>query len=326
MYRFHEQADGSTHRVAVPLCRLMQDMQSEVGLNVEPTDTAMSAWKVAAFGAAISELCAASTNEFIGMEFGARLALEPEVIATINGAKWENFLDLLGLMKKFHAVTGITISTSIIFERDECVLDASLPYQYVPDAVLRFAMQACLSLVCVSLLRCGLAPEAIRCIDSQSLQSRQPIPPGWSHIPVSTLHSCRMRFCTQALLKNGRRVPAAPLPPYKTMLPKVFARSPLLFQVEHALTNSETLLDAKQLCQQLGISHATLHRALKNSGTHFRVLLDREKLQRATYWLSVQQVSIEETAERLGYSDASNFRRAFKKWAGCCPSEIRAPL
>lgn len=326
MYRFHEQADGSTHRVALPLCRLMHDMHIEAGLNAESTDSLLRAWKVASFGAAISTLCAASKNEFVGVEYGARLALDPEVIATINGAKWTNFLDLLALIKKFHAVTGITVSASIIFERDECVLDASLPYQFVPEDVLRFARQACLGLVCVSLLRCGLAPEAIRCIDSLSLQSRQPMPPGWSHIPVATLHPCRMRFSTQCLREAGRREPLAPLPPYKNMLPKVFARSPLLFQVEQALSNSETLLDARQLCQQLGISHATLHRALKNSGTHFKVLLDREKLQRATYWLSVQQASIDETAERLGYSDASNFRRAFKKWAGCCPSEIRAPL
>lgn len=326
MYRFHEQADGSTHRVALPLCRLLHDMQIEAGLNTEPTRSLLHAWKVASFGAAISALCAASTDDFVGMEYGARLALDPDVIATIDGAKWTNYLDLLALIKKFHAVTGITVSASIIFERDECVLDASLPYQYVPEEVLRFARQACLSLVCVSLLRCGLAPEAIRCIDSCALQSRQPMPPGWSHVPVAMHHACRLRFSTRSLLVAGRRAPLTALPPYKNMLPKVFARSPLLFQVEQALSNSETLLDARQLCQQLGISRATLHRALKNSGTHFQVLLDREKLQRATYWLSVEHASIEETAERLGYSDASNFRRAFKKWAGCCPSEIRSPV
>lgn len=324
MYRFHEQADGSAHHVAVTLCRLLREMKLQAGIDAEPASTVDRAWRVATFGTAVSQLCAVSTNEFIGLDYGARLALESDVIATVDGASWTSLLDLLELLKKFHAIAGITVSTRIVFEHDECVLDAALPYQNIPAPVERFAMQACLSLVCITLLRCGLTPQAMRCLDSRALQSRQPLPAGWDHIQTRTDHHCRIRFASQDLQRPGERSQTAPPSRFKNLLPTIFARSPLLVQVEHALSNSEALLDAEQLCHRLNISRATLHRALKTSGTHFQQLLEMEKLQRATYWLSVRHATIEETADHLGYSDASNFRRAFKKWAGCCPSDLRS--
>ncbi len=38
------------------------------------------------------------------------------------------------------------------------------------------------------------------------------------------------------------------------------------------------------------------------------------------------RLSIQEIAFLLGYSDVANFRRAFKRWEGVAPSEVRESL
>ncbi|WP_425583043.1 helix-turn-helix domain-containing protein [Zhongshania borealis] len=39
--------------------------------------------------------------------------------------------------------------------------------------------------------------------------------------------------------------------------------------------------------------------------------------------LQNQSMTINAIAVRLGFSDPANFRRAFRKWTGCSPSEFR---
>lgn len=308
MYRFHKQADGRAHHVAIALCQLLREMQREAGMDVEPPSTVQQPWEVMRFGAETSALCAVLKDDCAGLNYGARLASVPEVVATIDGAGWKTLLELLGLLKQFHVISGVTISAHILFERDACTLDISLPYLSVPLAVEHFALQACLNLVYMTLLRHGMAAQALHSINCLEISQRQ---------------TYRIRFSASALQKAGKRQ-AAPNPEsLRHLLTPVLARSPISFQVEHTLSNSETLPDAEHICQQLNISRGTLHRGLKAGGTHFQQLLQNEKRQRATYWLSIEQVTIEEVAARLGYSDASNFRRAFKKWTGHCPSELR---
>ncbi len=308
MHRFHKQADGRAHHVAVALCRLLREMQREAGMEVEPASAVQQAWEVMRFGAETSALCAVRKDDFAGLDYGTRLAAIPEVVNTIDGANWNTLLELLGLLKQFHVITGVTISARILFERDECVLEAALPYLDVPAPVERFALQACMGLVCMTLLRCGMTAQALRGVEGPDLE--QP-------------RHCRICFSVSALQQPGVRQPAPSPHAFRQLLPSVLMRSPLSFQVEHALSNSDTLPDAEDICRRLNISRGTLHRGLKAGGTHFLQLLENEKLQRATYWLSVEQVTIEEVAARLGYSDASNFRRAFKKWTGHCPSDLR---
>lgn len=68
----------------------------------------------------------------------------------------------------------------------------------------------------------------------------------------------------------------------------------------------------------------TLHRRLVSEGTTFHELLEDVRHTLAVENLKLSHLSIEEIAYTLGYSDLSNFRRAFKRWEGMTPTEYRS--
>jgi AraC-like DNA-binding protein len=77
------------------------------------------------------------------------------------------------------------------------------------------------------------------------------------------------------------------------------------------------------LAERFGMSVRTLHRRLAAEGTSYQAILDEVRLRLAQQYLAQTSLTIEQIAERLGFSDASNFRKAFKKWTGNVPSEQR---
>ena len=68
----------------------------------------------------------------------------------------------------------------------------------------------------------------------------------------------------------------------------------------------------------------TMHRQLLREGTSFKDLLDETRHALALRYLQSDDMSVQEIAYALGYSDAANFRRAFKRWEGVAPKDYRA--
>jgi AraC-like DNA-binding protein len=59
------------------------------------------------------------------------------------------------------------------------------------------------------------------------------------------------------------------------------------------------------------------------SGLSYPQLIDEERKTRALILLSSDGRTLDDVAARLGYSDASTFARAFRRWAGCSPAAYR---
>jgi AraC-like DNA-binding protein len=72
------------------------------------------------------------------------------------------------------------------------------------------------------------------------------------------------------------------------------------------------------------MSPRTLKRKLAACGTTYSDLLDELRQNRAVQLLGSDQLSIEAIADRLGYSDAANFGRAFRRWTGTTPGAYRS--
>jgi AraC-like DNA-binding protein len=70
----------------------------------------------------------------------------------------------------------------------------------------------------------------------------------------------------------------------------------------------------------LHMTPRTLHRRLVDEGSSFREILESVRHTLAVAHLRAGKFSIEEVAYVLGYSDLSNFRRAFKRWESIPPS------
>jgi AraC-like DNA-binding protein len=73
----------------------------------------------------------------------------------------------------------------------------------------------------------------------------------------------------------------------------------------------------------LQVNERSLRRQLRQQGLSFRGLLDELRTQIALKYLLTTRLANEEIALALGFSDASNFRRAFHRWMHRTPSEIR---
>jgi AraC-like DNA-binding protein len=79
----------------------------------------------------------------------------------------------------------------------------------------------------------------------------------------------------------------------------------------------------EQVAPRLGMSVRTLQRRLKDRGLDYQGLLDTIRQRLATELLQDGLISIEEIGDRLGFSEPSAFRRAFKRWTGQSPSAYR---
>jgi AraC-like DNA-binding protein len=86
------------------------------------------------------------------------------------------------------------------------------------------------------------------------------------------------------------------------------------------ITNPPTLAAVAKL---LEVSDRSLRRQLRDQGISFRGLLDELRTQIALKYLRTTRLANEDIALALGFSDAANFRRAFRRWTNKSPSEIR---
>ena len=79
----------------------------------------------------------------------------------------------------------------------------------------------------------------------------------------------------------------------------------------------------EDVSSELGVSARTLKRRLAAAGVTYSDLLEDERREMAFLLLRSAEASLDAIAERLGYSDPSNFRRAFQRWTGVSPAAYR---
>ena len=62
---------------------------------------------------------------------------------------------------------------------------------------------------------------------------------------------------------------------------------------------------------------------LRTGLTLFQQLLDQVRAEHATRYLQNTRLPLSTIAYMVGFNDASNFRRAYKKWSGHSPRDVR---
>jgi len=82
-------------------------------------------------------------------------------------------------------------------------------------------------------------------------------------------------------------------------------------------------VDARRVATHLKVSVHTLRRRLHAEGLSLAALLDEARCRRACEALRRRDVPIQAISEQLGFSEASAFFRAFKRWTGRTPATFR---
>jgi AraC-like DNA-binding protein len=82
------------------------------------------------------------------------------------------------------------------------------------------------------------------------------------------------------------------------------------------------LVGRRDVARRLGVSERSLDRLLAREGVRFSELAEARRLELAKSLLGAGR-TVDETAERVGYSDARAFRRAFKRLAGVSPIDFK---
>jgi AraC-like DNA-binding protein len=99
----------------------------------------------------------------------------------------------------------------------------------------------------------------------------------------------------------------------------------LAFSVERAIRRKlPEIADLAQVARALNLSERTLRRQLAHMGLNYRHLLDEGRKARAFDLMATGGRPLAEIAAATGFSDARAFSRAFKRWMGRPPSQVRA--
>ena len=85
-------------------------------------------------------------------------------------------------------------------------------------------------------------------------------------------------------------------------------------------------LTKQRTADRLHMSPRNLQFKLTEQDTTFQEILDQTRHNLATGYIEQSHMSITEIAYILGFSDAANFTRAFRRWTGHSPSHFRTLL
>jgi AraC-like DNA-binding protein len=136
--------------------------------------------------------------------------------------------------------------------------------------------------------------------------------PGWYKRPLETADPFTHRQLLEFLAYNRTRSREA---------------AEITESVERVLRQKlQERINIAKVARALGMSERTLRRRLAESDVSFQGLLDGSRKNRALELLSNPQISIEQIAFAVGFTDPHNFRRAFRRWTGTTPSAMRADM
>jgi AraC-like DNA-binding protein len=82
----------------------------------------------------------------------------------------------------------------------------------------------------------------------------------------------------------------------------------------------------KTIAKKLNMSERSLRRRLKEENISYREVLKNTRIELASHYLANTQMPITQVSLKLGFSDTSNFSRAFTRWFSQSPSQFRVSL
>jgi AraC-like DNA-binding protein len=91
----------------------------------------------------------------------------------------------------------------------------------------------------------------------------------------------------------------------------------------YLLANLGRNVSLEDVAEHLGAPERTLRRKLRDENTSFREILDELRCEVAMKYLRETEMTVDDVAYALGFSETSNFRHAFRRWKQASPQQYR---
>ena len=89
------------------------------------------------------------------------------------------------------------------------------------------------------------------------------------------------------------------------------------------LSSPRSMPRMEAVAASLSMSSRTLRRLLAAEQTTFQEISDELRHDLSKQYLRTSQLNLDEVAELVGFTESTNFRRAFKRWQGMPPARYR---
>jgi AraC-like DNA-binding protein len=266
----------------------------------------------------------------LGFYFGLQLKLSSHGTVGFAAMTQATLRDALKVTERFVALRAPFLTVRLVEQDDQASLELSSAFPspdhtlevFITEALFTAFMQMGRSLL-------GRVPSGVM------FELSYPEPPyfsGFAHLWPGPARfgrsSSRITFAASVLDESLQMADAVAarqaLVECERELSTLLTTSSLLASVRRQLgERTRGYPSLTELSRARHVSPRTLKRRLAEQGTSYQRLLDELRRDRALKLLEIEAHSIEQIADQLGYSDAANFNRAFRRWLGLSPSAWR---
>lgn len=176
---------------------------------------------------------------------------------------------------------------------------------------------------------CDMKPLSCTLVHTRPPQDKEYLARAWN-VPVefgAQRYSLLLAATLPDTMEEQHRV-APLLGPLHHLMMREFPDQSMTQRCEHLLNIclGVTSPTREIIAALMNMSVSSLQRRLREEGTSFKDLLDGVRKVRARQLMAEQSVTTSEAAFLLSYQSAGQFFKAFRRWYGITPAEMRTAL
>jgi AraC-like DNA-binding protein len=265
----------------------------------------------------------------MGIDVGIRFRLTHLGLFGFAAMSCATLRELFDVSMRYFSLTMLNIDVKFVEGADTCLLDLNV--DHLPDDVQEFFLERDVAGIVTTVSDFALpvlAPYAHQ-VAAEVKLDKGVLGPLLEILPIASLEFGR----AHNRLHFPRAVFDEPLPQAdRHTLQMCIAQCDLLMQRNEQRRGITAVVRSKlfresggfpslpEVAAELDVHPRTLRRQLTEEGTSFRALLNEARSALAVDLLHNVGLTVEEVSKRLGYTDASTFCHAFKRWYGTPPS------
>ncbi len=264
----------------------------------------------------------------IGLQFGQRLNVSAHGILGFALMNCDTLGELLEVWLKYYKINYADLQLGLRVENGSAILSAAIVSEHPVQHI--FAKEALFASIysTVSFLLNEPLPNVELWLDYRKPVYADTYRSVFSLTPMFSKDQCQLRFPVELLDKKLARGNQAAARIYQQqcaeMLRTMKRRQGIARQVQQILLEKAGQFPRiDSVAKLLHVSERTLRRKLDAEGTSFQEVLNDVRYKIAGDYLELTNIGVADIAELLGFSDPSNFRRAFIQWSTVSPASYR---